>query len=194
MPSRKQNNQPSNNSRPEPEFFEHVQLIFRNFAGRPNSYKPQGGVRDFCIVIDDEQRAHELMDKGWYIKERIDAETGEPVFWYLRVTASYRFTPPEVYMLVPGKDEMTFLDEKLIGNLDHADIEWADVLVTASRWEFNGKTGIKAYLQELYAMPRPNRFTSKYGGYRVSNAQQPDNSVPEPSVAEGSVYDDEIPF
>lgn len=179
--------------RPENETFEGVGIIYRNFSGRPTPYKAEGGVRDFCVRIEDPERAQDLIDKGWYIKEYRDRETGEVLFWYLRVTVSYRFTPPEVYQLVPGTQEMMFLGEDLIGNLDHADIDYADLTVSASRWEMNGRTGIKAYLQSMYVMPRPSRFSKKYGGYHVNNAQQPETTVPQPSTSAG-IYDDEIPF
>lgn len=187
----KKNNAQTDRQRLEAEEFEDAQIMFRNFSGRPTPYNAEGGKRDFCIRIDDEARAEDLKSKGWYVKEYLDRETGEVVFWYLRVSVSYRFSAPEIYQVVPGTNNMVALTESTVGNLDHADIESCDIRVTPSVWNMNGRSGVKAYLQEMTVVPRPSRIAQKYQNYRVVNA---DDRPVDANVSVTTDYDEDIPF
>ena len=49
-----------------------------------------------------------------------------------------------------------------MGLLDYGWYEF-DLIVTGSPWEVNGKTGIKAYLQTLFAVLQMDDLERKYG-------------------------------
>lgn len=170
------------------EIFENLQngeIIFRNFAGRPDAYN-QSGKRQYGIVLSPD-RANDLKAKGWNVKTLAPREPGDDGLSFLPVEVNYGPYPPKCFLLSGsfnadgGIDILTKtpLDETTIGELDHANFACADIIVTPYVWEWNGRSGIKAYTKAMYVTVVLDQLELKYA----------DVGNPQP------IYEDmEIPF
>lgn len=139
---------------------ENARLLFRNFGGKPTKFRPAGGVREVSVVIPNDI-AHDLLVDGWNIKTLRAREDGEDPDRILNVTVSYKFRAPKICIV--GKDgTLSKLDETDIDMLDWAEIETCDIIIEPSRYDFNGNTGIKAYLKTLYITLQEDEFEAKY--------------------------------
>ena len=137
---------------------ESARIIFRNFAGKESKFNPQGK-RNFCLLLDEET-AEVLKDQGWNVKTlapRSEEDDPQP---YIQVAVAFENYPPNVYLISGNKK--TKLDEDSIAVLDYAAIENVDLIVNPSRWEVSGKTGVKAYLKNMYVTIVENEFEKKY--------------------------------
>lgn len=138
---------------------EDVEIIFRNFSGKEDKYNREGD-RNFCVVIDDLQKAEELAGIGWNIKPLRPLEEGGEPGAYLPVAVSYKRVEPNIYM-VTGKNQVR-LSESTVGNLDFADIKHVDLIVSPYNWEVGDKSGTKAYCKTMYVTIDEDPFASKY--------------------------------
>lgn len=148
-------------NRIQPIEIENAKIIWRNFAGKGDTYNREGN-RNFNVVIEDESSALMLQDEGWNVrlKEPREGYDGDP-FYHMEVTVSYANIPPNVWLITSSNK--TLLDENTIESLDYAEIESIDLVISPYRWEVNGKTGVKAYLKTAYVTIVEDRFSSKYG-------------------------------
>jgi hypothetical protein len=140
---------------------EGVQIIFRNFSGKEGQYNREGD-RNFAVLLSDET-AVEMTADGWnvkWLKPREDDEDGKEQA-YLPVSLKFdRGRPPRVVMITSrGR---TNLGEDDVDMLDWADIVNVDLIVRPYEWTVSGKTGIKAYLQSLYATIEEDELERKY--------------------------------
>ena len=94
----------------------------------------------------------------------------------MQVAVSYKNRPPKV-VLISSKGQ-TLLDEDKINMLDWAEIENVDLTINPSRWDVNGRKGIKAYLRSIYVTIVEDELDQKY------------SNVPDSAI--GSVTDDAI--
>ena len=157
------------------EVFEDLQsreIIFRNFAGKADQYNATGK-RQFSIVLGP-ARAEDLTAKGWNVKIWKSKEGDETAF--LPVEVNYGPYPPKCYRMAanPNGDivSKTLLDEDTIAELDHANFEKVDIIVSPYQWEWNDRKGIKAYAKAIYATVILDPLELKYADV-------------------GAVYDDE---
>lgn len=137
---------------------EGARIIFRNFRGEASKYNKEGD-RNFCVLIDPEN-AMALADEGWNIKflqPRDDEEEKQP---YLPVTVNFRNIPPKMLLITSGGK--TQLDEDTVGSLDWAELENVDLIIRPYNWEFNGNSGVKAYLKAGYFTIVEDEFEKKY--------------------------------
>lgn len=140
---------------------EGVRIIFRNFAGKEGQYNREGD-RNFAVLLD-EQTAQDMSADGWnvkWLKPREDADEGEADQPYLQVSVNFEGRPPRV-VLITSRGR-TNLHEDDVEMLDWADIINVDLIVRPYHWEVNQKTGIKAYLQSLYATIEEDELEKKY--------------------------------
>ena len=138
---------------------ENATIRFRNFSGRETEFNPKGR-RNFAVFLDDET-AEVLLKDGWNIKYKKAREEGDPDIPYLPVSVRYdNDRPPQVYR-VSGKN-MTIETEETIGDLDYAEIENADLIISPSIWNVRDKVGIKAYLDKAWITIHQSRFDKKY--------------------------------
>ena len=127
-------------------------ICLANFRGEERRSKRTGevvnaaGDRNFCIKLTPE-KARELKLEGWNIKPYFSAGNTDrvvPDFEYLPVAIRFEPYPPKVFMVSGHKK--TDLGEDTIGLLQGREFENIDLVISGSRWERGGRTGIKAYL------------------------------------------------
>lgn len=139
---------------------EGVRIIFRNFSGKEGQYNREGD-RNFAVLLDD-KTAEAMAEDGWnikWLKPREDDEDAQEQA-YLQVSLNFKGRPPRIVIITSrGR---TNLDEESVEMLDWADIQNVDLIVRPYAWEVNGKTGIKAYLQSIYATIEEDELEKKY--------------------------------
>lgn len=124
---------------------EEKQIIFRNFSGKEDQYN-RAGDRNFAVVLDAEE-AQRMLEEGWNVKTLGAREEGDEDRHYIQVSVSYKTRPPKIRMVTSRGQ--SFLGEGEVELLDWVDVQYADVVLNPYEWVVNGKSGVKAYLQNL---------------------------------------------
>lgn len=141
---------------------ENAHIFMRNFSGAPTKFQPNGGVRSFCLGLD-EDLANEMANDGWNVKwprtRRDDEDSYGP---YISVAVSFRFYPPEIVLITSSGQQK--LDESTIGIIDGADIESVDLSIRPYNYQANGTipAGVKAYLKTMYVTLAEDSIQRKY--------------------------------
>jgi len=152
---------------------EDARIIFRNFAGSPTRFNPEGGKRTFSVILPDEI-AQDMINDGWNVKEIPPRDPDDEPGHRLEVTVSFprnaQIPPPAVNLITSRgrtllgswddrKQEWDLSDLKM---LDWAEIEKVDLKIRARNWDVNGNSGVKAYLKAIYVTIREDELEQKY--------------------------------
>ena len=139
-----------------------ARIIYRNFAGAPSKFNREGD-RNFAVVIDDQDIAEALTEKGWNVKIKPPREEGDEPFMFLPVKVKFNDRGPKVYLQnsLGGRNRVT-LDEDTVGVLDNVDIINVDLDIRPYDWDVQGKTGRTAYLQSICVTQEVDRFLDRY--------------------------------
>ena len=141
---------------------DNARLIFKNFSGKGDNYNREGD-RNFAIIIDDPNAAEDLADAGWNVRPLVSKDPDEEPTHYIKVKVSFKVRAPKVRLL--SNHKQVFLNENTISSLDFAKIEECGVVISPYMWEVNGKRGISAYLDSMYAKIEDDPFADKYADY-----------------------------
>jgi len=151
--------------------FENVSIIFRNFAGKESKYNREGN-RNFCVLIEDNDFAEKLASDGWNVRILMPRDEDDDPKHYLQVSVGYNFNPPEVFLLT--KRSKISLDEDTISTLDYADIKNVDLTIRPYNWEVGSKTGVKAYLKNMYVTINDDPLADKYSNWDYGTDDEED--------------------
>ncbi len=141
---------------------DNARLIFKNFSGKGDNYNREGD-RNFAVIIDDHNAAEDLADAGWNVRPLVSKDPDEEPTHYIKVKVSFKVRAPKVRLL--SNHKQVFLNENTISSLDFAKIEECGVVISPYMWEVNGKRGISAYLDSMYAKIEDDPFADKYADY-----------------------------
>ena len=141
---------------------DNARIIYRNFAGAPSKFNREGD-RNFAVVIEDQDIAEALTEKGWNVKIKPPREEGDEPFMFLPVKVKFNDRGPRVYLQnsLGGRNRVT-LDEDTVGLLDNVDITNVDLDIRPYDWDVQGKTGRTAYLQSICVTQEVDRFLDRY--------------------------------
>lgn len=131
---------------------------FRNFSGREGKFNA-AGTRTFCVKLEQDF-AMKLKKDGWNVRSLEPRDPDDDTLYYIQVSVSYKNIPPKIYMI--NSSGKVLLDENTVGLLDSADIENVDLVIRPYNWEVNGKTGVKAYVKNMYVTIAEDEFAAKY--------------------------------
>lgn len=134
-----------------------VTILFRNFSKAPDKFNPEGPRNaNFWVVLEPE-KAQELIEEGFNVKEKENRD-GD-LEYRLQVSVSDLYPPTIVK--VCGKVK-TSLDKETMATLDRDELEKVDLVLSKGKWEFGGKTGVKAWLDKGYFTIVKDRFDDRY--------------------------------
>lgn len=138
---------------------EDAELLFLNFAGRPEKFNPDGGKRSFCVILPDDLAA-DMQADGWNVKFLKPRDEGDEPTPYVQVAVAFGNRPPRITLIT--STARTGVGEDTVETLDYVEMDTVDLVLNPYEWEMNGKTGVKAYLQSMYVTLVEDELDLKY--------------------------------
>jgi hypothetical protein len=150
----------------EEEEFEdaNIKWNWSYFDGRGDGVN-ETGKRSFMLILPKE-KALAMREAGWdSVKELDPYEEGDEPEWVIKVMISYRFEAPKIYLI---KNDRRFLaEEKDVSEIRRDACEKIDLVISPKPWTYGTKSGVTAYVKELYATIRESRFEKQYADYEM---------------------------
>jgi hypothetical protein len=138
---------------------EGTRIVFRpNFEGKEEQFNREGD-RYFNVEVMPED-VDALIDKGWNVKSWQGKEEGDEPVYFIKVKVSYKIKPPRL-VLITSRGRIP-LDEETCDMLDWTEFEFVDVIINASRYNINGRSGISAYLKTGMFVVAEDELEQKY--------------------------------
>lgn len=140
-----------------------VKWAWSNFGGVQKGYDAEGD-HNFQAIIPEEE-VDRLRELGWTIREQDPQEEGDPPEYLMKVIISTK-NFPTIYFIRAGR-KFRIEDPRELKNITRNAVERMDVIIGPSRWTSpDGKrSGISAYVNELYVNMLPNRIAERYMDY-----------------------------
>lgn len=156
------------------EGMEVLRVPFRNFSGRPTKFNPAGGRRFFNLNLD-EDKAEELRAAGWKIRSLPPREEGDKWLHLFEVKLNYGGRPPKIMKVTPvGMETVT---EDLIGLLDDADIEFADLTIRPYVYDKETAEFATAYVKTAYFNIKMDALELKYATEALEGTEDETDEV-----------------
>lgn len=148
------------------------QLLWKNFRGEKSRFNARGE-RTFSVLLEDPEEAEKLKNDGWNIKPLRPAEGETIVSWHLPVKVNYESKiPPKVVWISEGQNKKLMLSDQTVSILDFQTIRRADLRLNAYEWTVDGSSGIKAYLDTLYAVVEESGVDALYTDYDMAMSEE----------------------
>ncbi len=139
-----------------------VKWAFSHFDGREDMYNEKGN-HNFTLIVPPAE-AEKLREIGWNVKEKPPYEEGDDPENHLECKISYKFEPPKIYFIKSGRKYRVEHASEL-SDIQRATCEKLDVILQPSRWVNGNRTGITAYVKEMYVTIKESRFAQNYSDF-----------------------------
>lgn len=160
---------------------QNTQLVLKNFSGEKGKYFNTSGNPEFAVVLPPEL-AEMMKADGWNVKQfnaRPEDEK-EPDF-FIKVKVGVTGRPPRMVLInSQGRVNIAVQDCAVF---DYVMAKNVDVSLSPYNYDFQGNTGVSAYLNALFITVEEDELDRKYADV--------------PMAGEAPVYeipDEEVPF
>ena len=134
-------------------------IVFRpNFEGKEEQFNREGD-RYFNVAVPPED-VDNLIEQGWNVKSWTGKEEGDATEYFIKVKVSFKFKPPRL-VLITSRGRVP-LDEETCEMLDWQEYEFVDVILSASHYNINGRSGVSAYLKTGMFVVLEDELEKKY--------------------------------
>ncbi|AXQ61296.1 hypothetical protein SEA_LIBERTYBELL_55 [Streptomyces phage LibertyBell] len=145
-----------------------VRLIWRNFEGREEQFNAEGN-RNFHVVLPEDV-AQEMIKQGWNVKQKPPRDEEDEPFYYLKVKVSFKFKAPRLTTVSKKWDPKlnrqklvrNLLPEELVLTLDMFEFEKVDLILSPSRWNVRGESGVTAYVKTGFFFIKQDALEERY--------------------------------
>lgn len=138
---------------------------YKNFSGKKTTYNAAGN-RNFCIKLNDEVLAQQLLEDGWNVKCRPARNEDESPLYFIKCNLRDDSSIlPDVYsvQLINGKFVRTKLSPAEWGLFDNVYIEYVDIELTPWKSKAAAPTDpYGAYVKTLFVHVPSNDFANMY--------------------------------
>lgn len=135
-------------------------ITHKHFSGKADNYH-RTGERDFSLILTSDEVANAFIEQGYNVKIKAPKIEGEEPFRYLSIRVKFNNMGPSVYLNSAGT--VRKLNEDTIEILDNIALDNIDLTINPSDWNFNGKSGRTAYLQDMDVTQKIfDRFADRY--------------------------------
>lgn len=154
---------------------EDVQIRWRNFEGREENYNAPGQ-RNFHVVLPADV-AEDMIKQGWNVKKKEPREVGDEPFYHMKVKVSFKFKAPRLTTVSkkwdPNKGQQklvrNLLPEDLVLALDMFEFDKVDLILSPSRWNVRGESGVTAYVKTGFFFIHQDALEAKYAEIPYEN-------------------------
>ena len=134
----------------------------RNFSGDPKKDKFANDARQFslCLTDDFSNELEQIKAAGIRVKEWFDSERNS-MNYYIQVKVS-----KDVNIVIKTDSEITKITD--LATVDDLRIDNATVVINPYNWEMGTRSGISAYLNELWITQNKSIADEAYSEWMLS--------------------------